>query len=79
MQNQDIKLSPFIKQRFFIFIRGLFACVISLILVGFILINPGTKIMSNENSLLPVLAVILILYGLLEFFDAFIIRKSSEY
>lgn len=79
MQNHEIQAHIFIKQRFFILFRGLFACGLSILFIIFVLINPGIKIMSSDNSLLPLLAMVILLYGILEFFDAFITRKSPEY
>ncbi len=79
MQIDDFKLQLFIKQRFFILFRGLITLGASLLIAVFALISPNVSILSSESSWLPLIALMILLYGLLEFFDALITRKSAQY
>ena len=57
MQYPELQMHLFIKRRFFILFRVLFAAGLSILLIIFLMLNPGTKIMGSENSLLPLLAL----------------------
>jgi uncharacterized membrane protein HdeD (DUF308 family) len=75
--NQEF--SQFLPQKILIYVRASFMLFIGGIMSVFSLITPDVQMMSVENGWLPLVAFILLLVGLLEWFDTYISRDSHRF
>ncbi len=75
----SFEYDDFISQRHTIYLRGLGLSIVGLFLTLFSLIKPDVYLLSGDNSWLPLIAIVIIITGLMEAFDAFLFRQRKEF
>lgn len=69
----------FLSQRNTLFARGLVLSVAGVLLTTLSVLVPGVRIMYQNSSWLPVVAMVILGTGILACFDAFLWRQSKEF
>lgn len=79
MQEQREDLLQFLPQKNLIYLRGYLMLIIGVLISLGSVIAPNVGIMSDKNAWVPIAAIVILLAGLVEWFDTFISRRTTRF